>query len=145
METIGDILGAKGGDVYAIAPDATVYEAAQEMCARRVGALLVRTPERTSGIVSERDLMTRVILARRDPQRTPVEEVMTPYVVCISPRTSVREAMAVMSEQRCRHLPVVADGRVVGMISIGDLVRAASREQDFEIRLLTDYVRGAYG
>jgi CBS domain-containing protein len=145
METIGDILGEKGGEVYTVSPDATVFEAVQTMCERHVGALLVATPERTTGILSERDVMTRVILARRDPDRTRVDEVMTHYVVCVRVTTSVREAMAVMTERRCRHLPVVGDGRIVGILSIGDLVRSASREQAFEIRMLQDYIHGAYG
>lgn len=88
--------------------------------------------------------MTRVILARRDPATTPVAGVMTCAVVCVEPSTPARQAMAVMTERRCRHLPVVQDGRVVGMISIGDLVHWASREQEAEIKRLTEYVQGVY-
>jgi CBS domain-containing protein len=145
MESVGDILEEKGHEVHAITPQATVFEAVEIMCAHRVGALLVATSNATYGIISERDVMTRVILERRDPAGTRVHEVMTHAVACVRPSTGAREAMAVMTERRCRHLPVVADGGIVGMVSIGDLVRAASREQEFQIRMLTEYVHGGYG
>jgi CBS domain-containing protein len=144
MDTIEEILEDKGYHVHAIAPNATVLEAVELMCARRVGALLVATAEATLGIISERDVMTRVILERRAPSETSVERVMTRAVACVHPTTHAREAMAVMTERRCRHLPVVAEGGVIGMISIGDLVRWASREQEAEIRMLTEYVSGGY-
>jgi CBS domain-containing protein len=144
MDTIEEILEDKGHEVYAISPEATVLQAVELMCARRVGALLVATPQATLGIISERDVLTRVILERRAPSETVVERVMTRAVACVHPTTHAREAMAVMTERRCRHLPVVAEGGVVGMVSIGDLVRWASREQEIEIRLLTEYVNGGY-
>jgi CBS domain-containing protein len=144
MQSIGEILDEKGHEVYFIAPTATVLQAVELMCARRVGALLVATPNATRGIISERDVLTRVILERRDPAKTKVEDVMTHAVACVRPMTRAREAMAVMTERRCRHLPVISDERVVGMVSIGDLVRAASREQEAEIRMLHEYVRGGY-
>jgi signal-transduction protein with cAMP-binding, CBS, and nucleotidyltransferase domain len=144
MDTIRSILEEKGYEVHAVAPDATVLEAVDKMCAARIGALLVATPNATLGIVSERDIMARVILERRDPAQTRVERVMTRAVACVHVDDHFHEAMAVMTERCCRHLPVVAEGRIVGMISIGDLVRRASREQEFEIRLLTEYVRGGY-
>ncbi|WP_437604043.1 CBS domain-containing protein [Sorangium sp. So ce590] len=144
MDSVGEILNRKGRNVYTIAPEATVFEAVQSMCVRHVGALLVSIDGSPSGIISERDVMTRVILAWRDPATTPVAEVMTCEVVCVEPSTTARQAMAVMTERRCRHLPVVQDGRVVGMISIGDLVHWASREQEAEIKMLTEYVQGVY-
>jgi CBS domain-containing protein len=143
METIEDILREKGHDVYAIPPHASALQAVEMMCARHVGALLVATTEAIVGIISERDVLTRVILEQREPAETCVEQVMTRGVACVGPNTDAREAMAVMAERRCRHLPVVAEGSVVGLVSIGDLVRLASREQEIEIRTLTDYVRGA--
>ncbi len=93
---------------------------------------------------TERDLMTRVILARRDPATTRVADVMSDEVVYVEPTTSPAEAMAVMTERRCRHLPVAAGGELVGLVSIGDLVRWASRNQEFEIRMLTEYICGKY-
>ncbi len=113
METCGGILRSKGGQVYAIGPGATVLEAVQIMCAHRVGALLVCRAGVPRGIISERDVMSRVILQRLSPQDTHVEEVMTRDLVCVTPNTSPREALAAMTERRCRHLPVVVDGRVV--------------------------------
>ena len=142
METVEDILADKGHDVYAISPEATVLRAVELMCSRRVGALLVATTEATLGIISERDVLSRVLLQQRGCAETPVELVMTRAVACVRPETSAHEAMAVMTERRCRHLPVVADEGVVGIVSMGDLVRWASREQEIELRMLTEYVRG---
>jgi len=142
METCGGVLRGKGGQVYSIDASATMYEAVQEMCRHHVGALLVCKDGKPRGIVSERDVMARVILQRLKPDEIHVEEVMTRDVVCVQPHTTVHEAMAVMTERRCRHLPVVVEGRVVGLVSIGDLIRWVSREQQAEIQMLTDYVRG---
>ncbi|AUX48670.1 inosine-5-monophosphate dehydrogenase [Sorangium cellulosum] len=144
MDSVGEVLNNKGRTVYTISPESTVFEAVQWMCARHVGALLVSIDGSPSGIISERDVMTRVILARRDPAKTLVADVMTREVVCVEPGTPARQAMAVMTERRCRHLPVVEDGRVIGMISIGDLVHWASHEQEAEIKMLTEYVQGVY-
>ena len=144
METVADILGYKGTEVHSVTPGTTVLSAVEQMCDKHVGALLVSNAGIPLGIFSERDLMKRVILAGRDPVKTPVCEVMTTDVVCIAPSTLAREAMAIMTDRRCRHLPVVTGGKISGILSIGDLVRWASHEQAFEIQLLTDYVRGAY-
>jgi CBS domain-containing protein len=144
METIADILGYKGTEVHSVTPDTTVLMAVEQMCDKHVGALLVCNAGIPLGMFSERDLMKRVILARKDPAGTRVADVMTSDVVCVPPDTTAREAMAIMTNRRCRHLPVVSGGKVAGILSIGDLVRWASHEQAFEIQLLTDYVRGAY-
>jgi CBS domain-containing protein len=144
MSTIRDILETKGSRVYATAPEATVHQAVDEMCRHRVGALLVLDEQTPVGIVSERDVMTRVVLRRLDPAVVRVAAVMTGRVVCIELDRSIGEAMAVMTERRCRHLPVVVDQKVVGVVSIGDLVRWASRDQDYEIRLLHEYLEGRY-
>ena len=144
MSTVFDVVEDKGYGVHAIIPDATVHQAVQRMCVHRIGALLVATEERTLGIVSERDVLTRVILEGREPARTNVEQVMTVDVACVRPGTSIKEAMAIMTQRRVRHLPVVADGAVIAMVSIGDLVQWVSREQAFELRQLTEYVQGGY-
>lgn len=144
METVGDLISEKGKAVHSIAPHETVLRAVESMCELRVGALLVCVDGAPRGIISERDIMTRVILAKRDPAHALVEQVMTRDVACVEPHAKAREAMAIMTERRVRHLPVVFDGHVVGVLSIGDLVRWASREHEFEIRMLTDYVRGVY-
>ncbi len=144
METVADVLRYKGTVVHSIAPETRVLTAVEEMCERHIGALLVTQGRIPLGIFSERDLMRRVILARKDPVSTYVQDVMTTEVLCVGPSTPARQAMAIMTDRRCRHLPVVDDNEVVGMLSIGDLVRWMSTEQAFEIQILTDYVRGAY-
>jgi CBS domain-containing protein len=144
MDTIAHILKEKGAKVHHATPGTTVYRAVEQMCAERVGALMVCEEGRPVGIFTERDLMNRVILARRDPTTTTIEEVMSHDVVYVEPTTRMEEAMAVMTERRCRHLPVVGEGQVIGIISIGDLVRSVSRNQEFEIRQLTDYICGKY-
>jgi CBS domain-containing protein len=144
METVADVLRYKGMVVHSIAPETLVLSAVEEMCEKHIGALLVCSAGIPLGVFSERDLMRRVILAKRDPQATRVQDVMTTEVVCVEPSTPARQAMAIMTDRRCRHLPVVEDGHVIGVLSIGDLVRWMSVEQAFEIQLLTDYVRGAY-
>lgn len=144
MDTVGTILKQKGNEVHCLIPRASVKEAVEKMCAARIGAVLVAEGDRPVGIFTERDLMTRVILEHREPSSTRVEEVMTADVVCVSLETRMGEAMAIMTERRCRHLPVVDEGRVVGMVSIGDLVRQQSQNQKFEIRMLTNYICGTY-
>ena len=140
--SVQEILDRKGANVHRVRPEVTVLRAVEEMAERHIGAVLVSEGDSVVGILSERDVMTRVVLLGRDPAATLVEEVMTRAVVAIEPTTTHGAAMAIMSERRCRHLPVVHEGRVVGMVTIGDLVRHASREQEFEIRMLTDYIRG---
>ena len=144
MDSIERILADKGAEVHSIAPTATVLGAVEQMSAARVGALLVCDQKTCRGIFSERDLMQRVILEHRDPATTRVEEVMTPEVVVVEPSTTIEEAMAIMTERRCRHLPVMRDGQVAGMVSIGDLVRWNSRNQQFHIHMLTNYITGKY-
>lgn len=144
MDTVADVLQDKGSTVHSVAPDTLVLSAVEEMCNKHIGALLVCSARVPIGIFSERDLMRRVILARRDPLKTLVQDVMTTDIACVAPSISVRQAMAIMTDRCCRHLPVVLGSEVIGMISIGDLVRWMSHEQAFEIQLLTDYVRGAY-
>jgi CBS domain-containing protein len=144
MDTIAHILKDKGTNVHHASPDVTVLSAVELMAARQIGALMVCQEGHPLGMFTERDLMTRVILAGRDPGTTRLEEVMSKDVIFIEPSTPAEEAMAVMTERRCRHLPVVSEGRVVGLISIGDLVRWASRNQEFHIRQLEDYICGKY-
>jgi CBS domain-containing protein len=144
MDIVANVLDHKGVIVFTVRPDATILAAVQEMCGRRIGALLVCEGQQPVGIISERDLMNKVVLARRDPAATRVDEVMTTDVVCVSPRATIGEAMAIMTERHCRHLPVVDEGTLAGMVSIGDLVRWESCNQEHEIRMLTDYICGKY-
>jgi CBS domain-containing protein len=143
VQTCEDILKTKGNDVFTIDADATIFQAVESMCAHRVGALLVCAAGTPRGVISERDVMTRMVLQRLSADATCVRDVMTSAVVCVEPRTTSSEAMATMTRTRCRHLPVVVDGRVVGVISIGDLIRGASQEQGVEIKLLSEYIHGA--
>lgn len=144
MDTVGHILKEKGSAVHTTTPAATVLEAVEAMCSKKVGSLLVCIEGSPVGIITERDLMTDVVLAKRDPAKTRVDEVMAIDVVCVDPNTPAAEAMAIMTEKRCRHLPVLEGSQVVGLVSIGDLVRWVSRNQEFEIRMLTDYILGKY-
>jgi CBS domain-containing protein len=144
MDTVGHILKEKGHVVHTTGPKDSVLHAVETMCGKKVGSLLVSEAGRPVGIITERDLMTDVVLARRDPAKTRVEEVMATDVVCVDPSTSTAEAMAIMTERRCRHLPVLEGSQIVGMISIGDLVRWASRNHEFEVRMLTDFIHGKY-
>ncbi|MFN3413931.1 MAG: CBS domain-containing protein [Thermoanaerobaculum sp.] len=144
MDTVAAVLREKGSKVYTVAPEATVLQAARAMDAHNVGSLLVVDGDKPVGIFSERDLMRRVVVAGKDPAKVKVQEVMSRDVWVVEPDTRVKEAMAIMTERRCRHLPVVEKGKVVGLISIGDLVRWISKDQEFQIRMLENYITGAY-
>src|ERR1700722_1780355 len=123
MRPIESILQTKGHKLFVATRQDTVVAAVKAMCVARIGSLLVMEGNILCGIFSERDLMTRVVLARLDPHFTAVGDVMTLDVVCIGPDASVRDAMRIMTTRRVRHLPVADDGRIIGMVSIGDLVR----------------------
>ncbi len=137
------LLDEKGRSIHWVAPTASVYTAIDQMATRGVGALLVMEGERLAGIVSERDYARRVILRGRNSKETRVEEIMTKNVVCVDGERSVEECMALMTDRRIRHLPVVENGRVVGVISIGDVVRAALDDRDFHIQQLESYIATA--
>jgi CBS domain-containing protein len=145
MSELRTILEAKPDHtVHYVGPDATVHDAVSTMCKRRIGALLVEESGMPIGIVSERDIMQRCVLEQRDPSRTRVADIMTRDVLCIDPDVEPEQVMAMMTERRVRHIPVVEGRSVVGIVSIGDLVRWMSRNQDFELRALRDYVCGVY-
>jgi CBS domain-containing protein len=141
VSTVSDILQAKGGEVLEIEASATVYEALERMVAANVGSLLVVEGGRLRGIVTERDYLRRVALEGRTERGTTVGEIMSSPLVYVTPETTVEECMAVMTERRIRHLPVLdAAHAVVGVVSIGDVVKFQSQQQSAEIRLLTDYI-----
>ncbi len=123
MNNVSSLLKEKGLDVWFVTPDATVYEAIDQMAQKGVGALLVMEGERLLGIVSERDYARKVILKGKSSRKIKVREIMSYPVVCARPELTVEETMAIMTEKRVRHLPVVVEERVVGVISIGDVVR----------------------
>jgi CBS domain-containing protein len=144
MNTLRSILEGKSPVVHSIFPEDSVLRAVQVMCTNRVGALLVEREGDLVGILSERDVMLRVVLAQRDPSNTLVDDVMTTDLVCIDADSGAEEALARMTERRVRHLPVLEHGSVMGIVSIGDLVRSASAQQDYELRTLHEYVAGAH-
>lgn len=140
MITVRQLLDQKGRQIFSIAPGAAVLEAIRLMAERHVGALLVMEGETLSGIVSERDYARKVILMGRSSAGTPVRDIMTVAVVTVQPETPVEKCMQVMTERRVRHLPVIEAGRVVGMVSIGDLVKAVIAEQQQHIEQLESYI-----
>ena len=133
--------GGQQAALEAVTPQTSVMEAVGRMNQRSIGSVLVMEGERLVGIFTERDVLTRVLPRQLDPGKTPVSEVMTRQLVTVSPTTTVQEAMMVVTDTRHRHLPVVQGGRVVGMVSTGDLTRWMVREQQRSIDDLVDYVR----
>lgn len=142
MKLVQHLLDNKGTNVISIAGDASVFDAIKLMAERAVGSLLIMNGDRLRGIVTERDYARKVILKGRSSESTRVEEIMSTDVITASPRESVNDCMETMTEQRIRHLPVVEDGRVVGLISIGDLVQAIIEDQQAEIEHLEQYISG---
>lgn len=140
MNRLAVILEDKGGEVFAIDADASVFEAVQQMVERNVGSLLVTVSGEITGIVTERDYLRRVALHELEDRETPVREVMSSPLIVVTPETTIDECMALMTDRRIRHLPVVEDGKVVGVVSIGDLVKFKSQQQSFEIQYLTQYI-----
>lgn len=144
MEHVSDILEEKGDDVLQIEASATVFDAIKLMVDSNVGSLLVTENGKLIGIVTERDYLRRVTLEGRTERDTSIGEIMTSPLVYVTPDTSIDECMAVMTERRIRHLPVLTEGReVAGIVSIGDLVKFRSKQQSFQIKLLTDYISSA--
>ena len=140
MITVRQLLDRKGRQIFSIAPGTAVLEAIRLMAERHVGALLVMEGETLAGIVSERDYARKVILMGRSSADTPVRDIMTAAVITVQPETPVEKCMQVMTERRVRHLPVIEAGRVVGMVSIGDLVKAVIAEQQQHIEQLESYI-----
>jgi CBS domain-containing protein len=144
MDTVAELLKQKGAEVVTVPAQTRAIDVARTMSEKRIGAVLIANGPRPSGIVSERDLMTRVILKGLDPATTTAEQVMSRDLVVVSPSTPIREAMAVMTQQRVRHLPVVEENRLAGIISIGDCTKWVSQNQEFTIRHLSDYIADKY-
>ncbi len=142
MATVADLLRFKGHDVWAVAPDATVYDALKLMAEKNVGAVLVLDGDHVVGILSERDYARKVVLRGKSSRETPAREIMTPRVLYVHPNQSIEECMALMTDKHIRHLPVLENGRLVGVISIGDVVRAIISEQEFTIAQLENYITG---
>lgn len=143
MKGVAQILRAKPSNVvHTIGPDDTVYDAVRKMADKGIGALLVLDGGKIVGIVTERDYARKVALADRSSRQTPVSVIMTTEVLCVSPRQTTEECMALMTEHRLRHLPVLDDGKLIGLVSIGDLVKDIISEQQFIIEQLEHYITG---
>jgi CBS domain-containing protein len=142
MQTVSQLLRGKGSQIYSVAPTDSVLRAIEIMATRHVGALLVMDQGSLAGIISERDYARKVILMNRSSHDTPVSDIMTSPAVTVAPTDTVRHCMEVMTQRRFRHLPVVESGRVVGMLSIGDLVKAVIEEQSAQIEQLERYIAG---
>jgi len=142
MVTVRQCLQSKGGEIWSIRPDISVYEALERMAEKDIGALLVLDEENLVGIFSERDYARKVILQGKSSRDTWVSEIMTSRVVFVRPEQTIEECMALMTEKHIRHLPVLDGERLVGVISIGDVVKAIISEQKFVIKQLEHYITG---
>ena len=142
QKTVGQLLDAKGREVWSIGPDATVYEALEVLAEKNVGAVVVVEDDQVCGIVSERDYARKIRLLERDSRNTAVSKIMTSEVRTITEDDSVAECMESMTEHHIRHLPVVEGDRLVGIITIGDVVKEVMAEQAFLIQQLEQYITG---
>jgi CBS domain-containing protein len=142
MKSVHDILKTKGHEVWSVKPDDTIFDTLKVMADKEVGALLVMDGDKLVGIVTERDYARKVILEGKSSQSSSVSEVMTKQVLCVSPKQTVDECMALMTDKRARHLPVLDHKQVVGIVSIGDLVKAMINEQQIIIEHLQHYISG---
>jgi CBS domain-containing protein len=143
MDTVRHLLQEKGHQFHAIGPEAMVFEALRLMADKEIGSLLVLDQGRLVGIITERDYARKVILKGKSSLETPVREIMTGKVVFVRPETTIEECMALMTDKRVRHLPVLEGDRILGVISIGDLVKATIAHKDFVIRQLENYITGS--
>jgi CBS domain-containing protein len=142
MTTIKQILDTKGYAVWSIHPRESVFAAIQQMAEKEVGALVVLEDDTVVGIISERDYARKVTLKGRSDRETAVRDIMTPHVICVRLEQSLEECMTIVTERRIRHLPVLDSGRLIGIISIGDLVKTIIAEQQFIIEQLEHYISG---
>jgi CBS domain-containing protein len=143
-DTLRTLLKSKGRTVHTVSPEATVLDAVRKMNHERIGALLVMKDDELVGIFTERDVLIRVVDQARDPAATRVAEVMTGNPVVVTAAATINEAMAVVSEKRCRHLPVVDEGKLLGLVSAGDLTYWVTRGHEYHIQDLVNYITGKY-
>ncbi|ROO27325.1 CBS domain-containing protein [Salinisphaera japonica] len=142
MTTINDLLRDKPRDIWSVSPDDSVYDALQLMADKNIGAVLVMDDKHLVGLLSERDYARKLILANKASRDTAVRDVMTTRVAYVAPSKEVEECLALMTDKRFRHLPVMDEGRVVGLVSIGDLVKAIIEKKQFMIEQLESYISG---
>jgi CBS domain-containing protein len=142
LATVKQILDSKGHEVWSVSPDDTVFDALKLMAEKNIGALLVMEVGNLIGIISERDYARKVVLEGRSSIDTPVQEIMTPRVLYVHTNQSIEECMAIMTDKHIRHLPVLEDDELVGVISIGDVVKEMISHQEFVIEQLENYIAG---
>jgi CBS domain-containing protein len=142
MATIRQLLASKGYEVWSTGPEDTVYDALKLMAEKNIGALLVLDSGKIVGIVSERDYARKVILKGKASAKTPVSEIMTSDLVTVEPQMSVKKALSLMTDRHIRHLPVLEEGQLAGIVSIGDLVKTIIAEQELFISQLESYIAG---
>jgi len=141
MRTVSDIIKRKGTHVWSVGPDATVYDILRLMAEHEIGAVVVIEQGKVVGIFSERDYARQVILKGRTSKDTPVREVMSPRVMFVRPEQTVEDCMALMTDKRVRHLPVLKEGALLGMVSIGDVVKDMIADREFTIEQLANYIQ----
>ena len=142
MQTVKDILGKKGSAIRSVAPADSVLHALGVMAEHDIGGVVVLEGDKLVGILTERDYARRVVLLGRASRDLPVAEIMASHVCCVSPNRTLEECMALMTEKRVRHLPVLDHKKIIGVISIGDVVKATIAEKEFEIAQLNNYIAG---
>ena len=140
MNQVSEILGNKGRDVLKVDAEASALDAVRQMVGANIGSLLVTDGDEVTGIVTERDYLRRVAEEGPTDEDVTVRDIMSSPLIVVGPETEIDECMALMTDRRIRHVPVVEDGEVVGIVSIGDVVKFKSKQQSFEIRYLTDYI-----
>jgi len=142
VDTVLQLLNSKGNEIWTIHPDETVFDAIQKMAAKDAGSLVVIEDGKPVGIFTERHYARKVFLKGRHLPTTAIREIMSAHVVCVSPEQTIDECMAVMTDKRIRHLPVLDHGELVGIVSIGDLVKSRLADQEFIIEQLAHYIHG---
>ena len=142
METVRQLLDKKGHEVWSVHPDDSVFDAVKKMADKNIGALVVLVNDQIGGIITERHYARRVVLEGKSSPETSVRDIMATSVVCARTDQTISECMAVMTEKRVRHLPVVDQKRLVGLVSIGDLVKSIIADQEFTIEQLIHYIQG---
>jgi CBS domain-containing protein len=142
QKTVGHLLDKKGSEVWTIGPAATVYEALEMLADKNVGALVVTENDRVCGIISERDYARKIVLEKRDSRHTRVGDIMTAEVRTVTKDESVADCMETITEHHIRHLPVVEDNRLIGIVSVGDVVKTVMADQAFLIDQLSQYITG---
>ncbi|MBN1866949.1 CBS domain-containing protein [Candidatus Sumerlaeota bacterium] len=142
MITVSEVLQSKGGEVWSVTPETMVFDAVQLLAEKEIGALVVVEEDRPAGMLSERDYTRKVVLEGKSSKNTPVGDIMSRRVVCVGPQQSMEECMALMTDKHIRHLPVMDKGQLVGIVSIGDVVKAVISEKQFVIEQMEHYIQG---